>query len=258
MKRFIATALTGGIVIIGVYFLPHGTWASLGQLPMHPLIVHGVVVLLPLIGVALIPLLFNRRWLSRLHYIALIALAIVTVAVLAAASSGNSLAAAVGLPEEHAEWGNTLVFVAMALYGAFVIYLFFAIYLPSKLLSQLLGLIVGAVALGSVILTILVGHSGATSVWESKYASSKVPIALSQDKFTIDEVRKHASPEDCWTVIDGYVYEMTSFINRHPAGSRAILRLCGRDGSNDFREEHSGQKEPNSWLETLRIGKLKN
>ena len=258
MKRFIATALTGGIVIVGVYFLPRGTWASLGQLPLHPLIVHGVVVLLPLLGIAILPLLFNRRWLSRLHYIVLITLAMVTVAVLAAASSGNSLAAAVGLPEEHANWGNTLVFVAMGLYGAFVIYIFFAIYLPSKALSQLLSAVVGIIAISSVVLTVLVGHSGATAVWESKYASSKVPIALSQDEFVMADVQKHATPNDCWTVIEGNVYEMTSFINRHPDGAKAITRLCGRDGTRDFNREHSGQNEPKSWLDTLLIGTLKS
>jgi len=30
--------------------------------------------------------------------------------------------------------------------------------------------------------------------------------------------------------------------------------LCGKDGTEDFAEEHNGQGEPEKWLETLRIG----
>lgn len=256
MKRFLITSVTGAAVIGLVYILPKGTWASLGSLPLHPLIVHGVVVLLPLIALAIIPLLINRIWLGRFHFVVTIALAGVTVAVVAATSSGNSLAAAVGLPKEHADWGNSLLVVAAILYGAFVLYALIAVYLPSKKLSALLGLVVGVIALTSLGLTFLVGHSGARSVWESKYQSSKVPIALSQSKITMDEVAQHATPDDCWTVIDGHVYDMTSFLGRHPAGERAIERLCGRDGTRDFNGEHSGENEPGSWLETLKIGKL--
>jgi cytochrome b involved in lipid metabolism len=257
VKRFIATSLIGAFVIIGTYFLPYGTWASLRGLPLHPLIVHSVVVLLPLIAVVMIALIFNRRWLGRLHYAVLVALALITLAVIAASSSGQSLAAAVGLPEEHAEWGNTLVFVAMALYGAFSIYLFFAVYRPSKQLSGLLGGFAGVVAIASLALTFLVGHSGAESVWKSKYQSSKVPIALSQDVFTLEEVTKHSSADDCWTIVQGSVYDLTTFINRHPGGAREVVKICGKDGSDYFLEEHSGQKEPETWLETLLIGKVK-
>lgn len=257
MKRFISTALIGAFVIIGAYFLPHGTWASLGSLPLHPLIVHSVVVLLPLIAVAMMVLLFNRRWLGRFHYTLLVSLAVVTLGVIAAASSGNSLAAAVGLPEEHAERGNTLVFLAMALFGVFVIYLFFAIYRPSRRTSDLLGGVVGVVAAASLVMTFLVGHSGAESVWKAKYEASKVPIAFSQDVFTLEEISKHSSAGDCWTIVDGSVYDVTTFINRHPSGSKQIVKMCGRDASEDFLEEHSGQREPKTWLETLRIGKVK-
>ena len=257
MKRFIATSLIGALIITGTYFLPYGTWASLRGLPLHPLIVHSVVVLLPLIAVVMTALIFNRRWLGRFHYIILISLALITVGVIAAASSGQSLAAAVGLPEEHAEWGNSLVFVAAALYGAFSIYLFFAIYRPSKRLGDLLGGVVGVVAVASLVLTFLVGHSGAESVWKATYESSKVPIALSQDVFTLEEVTRHSSADDCWTVVDGSVYDLTSFIRRHPGGAEQVLRMCGKDGSEYFLEEHSDQKEPNSWLETLLIGTVK-
>ncbi|MBM3656604.1 MAG: hypothetical protein FJ256_02115 [Phycisphaerae bacterium] len=53
-ERFVAIALIGEVVIAGVCFLPYGTRVSLGGLPLHPLIVHGAVVLLPLLSASTI------------------------------------------------------------------------------------------------------------------------------------------------------------------------------------------------------------
>lgn len=256
MKRFVLTALSGAAVLAVAYLLPYGTWASFGGLPLHPLIVHGVVVLLPLVAIAILVLLFNRRWLGITHYVLLISIAFTTVGVLAAASSGNSLSAAVGLPQEHAERGNNLVPVALVLYALFAIYLFFTIYRPSRRISAALGFLVGTTSIATLALTFLVGHSGAESVWKSTYETSKVPIALSQDEIKQSEVANHATSDDCWTIVDGYVYDVTTFVNRHPAGAEAINEMCGSNASKDYLEEHSGQKEPGMWLETLKIGKL--
>ncbi|MGD9755171.1 MAG: cytochrome b5 domain-containing protein, partial [Acidimicrobiia bacterium] len=121
----------------------------------------------------------------------------------------------------------------------------------------------GARALGAVTaiavlpLTYLAGHSGAEAVWEADYAEAQQPIAAGNLILSMDEVRRHATPEDCWTVVDGTVYDMTSFIERHPAGASDIVEyLCGKDGTADFRGEHGGQGEPEKWLATLEIGSL--
>jgi cytochrome b involved in lipid metabolism len=74
----------------------------------------------------------------------------------------------------------------------------------------------------------------------------------------MDEVRRHDTPDDCWTVVDGNVYDVTTFVARHPAGAGAIEDMCGKDASDDFLGEHGGQGEPEKWLETLKIGVVRD
>jgi cytochrome b involved in lipid metabolism len=48
------------------------------------------------------------------------------------------------------------------------------------------------------------------------------------------EVAKHNSPNDCWMIINGKVYDLTPYIGSHPGGDRTILKYCGQDGSKGF------------------------
>lgn len=75
-------------------------------------------------------------------------------------------------------------------------------------------------------------------------------------KFSLAEVQKHNSPSDCWSAINGSVYDLTSWISRHPGGPEAIISLCGADGSVLFNGQHGGQRRPASALVLLKIGTL--
>lgn len=257
MKRFFTVSVAGLLTIAIFFFLPYGTWASIGDLPLHPLVVHGVVVLLPLVAIGILFGLWKVKFFERHHLSIFLVTTLASLGVLVAASSGNSLSAAVGLPKDHAEWGNNLVPVAIALVVAIAIFSFFTFYRRVSLISNTFRALLGILSLGSILLTIAVGHSGAESVWKDRYASAKVPIAFSLDRFTAEEVATHNSANDCWTIVDGFVYDVTSFTKRHPAGSNAIREMCGVNASEDYLDEHDGQREPNEWLETLKIGRLK-
>ena len=52
--------------------------------------------------------------------------------------------------------------------------------------------------------------------------------------FTAEEVRRHNTPHDCWLVAHGRVYDVTTFLQRHPAGDRSIMRHAGTDSTIDF------------------------
>lgn len=76
--------------------------------------------------------------------------------------------------------------------------------------------------------------------------------------YTLDDVAKHASASSCWTAVYGDVYDVTSWINQHPGGKRAILSMCGTDGTNSFDNQHGGQRRANAELASFKIGALSN
>ena len=34
--------------------------------------------------------------------------------------------------------------------------------------------------------------------------------------FTLEEISKHSSSDDCWIIVKGKVYDVTDFLNEHP------------------------------------------
>ena len=42
------------------------------------------------------------------------------------------------------------------------------------------------------------------------------------------EVRQHNTPDDCWLVIHGNVYDLTQFHKSHPGGSKIITECAGK------------------------------
>ena len=55
--------------------------------------------------------------------------------------------------------------------------------------------------------------------------------------FTRAEVAEHNTREDIWIIVDDSVYDMTSFLERHPGGP-APLRYAGQDASGVFGRVH--------------------
>jgi len=83
-------------------------------------------------------------------------------------------------------------------------------------------------------------------------SQSSTPIA----GYTMAQVKANNTAKSCWTAIDGFVYDLTSWISAHPGGSGAILFLCGTDGSNAFKAQHEQQARPAVRLESYKLGPL--
>ena len=46
-----------------------------------------------------------------------------------------------------------------------------------------------------------------------------------------EEVQKHDKRHDKWIVVDGGVYNITEWANRHPGGRRVISHFAGQDAT---------------------------
>lgn len=73
---------------------------------------------------------------------------------------------------------------------------------------------------------------------------------------TIDEVAKHNTLADCWSVINDKVYNLTNFAPKHKGGAERIELICGKDGSSLFGKQHGGAPQPELVLKNLQIGVL--
>jgi predicted heme/steroid binding protein len=83
----------------------------------------------------------------------------------------------------------------------------------------------------------------------------------SEKVYTLDEVAKHNTREDCWIVLHYKVYDVTRFIPEHPGGD-AILEGCGKDATELFESRPMGSGTPHSdtareKLSQFYIGELK-
>ena len=93
------------------------------------------------------------------------------------------------------------------------------------------------------------GGSAPAPAPAQKPVSTNLPL-------TLDEVKKHNSADDCWSIIDGNVYDLTNWVNSHPGGSSRITSICGKDGSSNFLGQHSNSNSAKSQLNRFELGKL--
>lgn len=96
----------------------------------------------------------------------------------------------------------------------------------------------------------------ATSTTSGSTVSS-VPAPTGQRVISSAEIANHDSHTSCWSTINGYVYDLTSWIPKHPGGEEVILQLCGTDGSTKFNGQHGGAQKQAMILSGFKIGSVK-
>jgi hypothetical protein len=151
---------------------------EIADLPLHPLVVHAVVVLVPLTALSLI---LGQVWPAarrRLGLVPLIAAAVVAVLVPVTIAAGMALAELVGpLPavQEHAARGRGVLLWAVALpVAAAAQWAWFRWGRDrvrqrharrARLITLAVGAAVLAVSVGAVVAVVLAGDTGSRAVW---------------------------------------------------------------------------------------------
>lgn len=87
--------------------------------------------------------------------------------------------------------------------------------------------------------------------------AAKTDAGTSASAYAMTEVSSHNSVSSCWTTVGANVYDLTSWIAKHPGGEQAILGLCGTDGTAAFTRMHGSSKKAQSVLATFKVGVVK-
>ena len=141
----------------------------LAGLPLHPLLVHGAVVLVPLVAICALVMSYLPSF-SRRHGKIILGLAIIAqISVFLAKISGEAFEDILNKNvEKHAELGEIAPFVTITM--VVLIYLRWRMdrsgsTFGSVLIRRLTSVALVVASLTSIVFIFLVGHSGAESVW---------------------------------------------------------------------------------------------
>jgi cytochrome b involved in lipid metabolism len=83
--------------------------------------------------------------------------------------------------------------------------------------------------------------------------ADKTEQTILSKSYTATEVATHANSESCWLILDKKIYDVTSFIGKHPGGE-SILRGCWKDATQMFSRHPESAK---AMKEQFYIGDLK-
>ena len=138
-------------------------------LPVHPLVVHGAVVLVPLVAIAALVMSYLPSFSRRYGKLVIIFGVIAQISLFIAKQSGESFEERLGKDvERHAEFGDIAPFTFIPL----LILLFIrwrmdreGATIGSPVVRRLVSILLIGAAILALIYIFLTGHSGAESVW---------------------------------------------------------------------------------------------
>lgn len=147
----------------------------IGGLPVHALVVHAVVVLLPLAVLGTVLIAAVPKW-RRPYGFLVLAVSVVAAALIPVATeSGEALAHHVGPPGEHAELGDSLIWFAIPL----VVLVAGLVYVDrrgaslNKFVPTGVAVLAVIAAVAAGVQVFRVGDSGARAVWSDQVSSSQ-------------------------------------------------------------------------------------
>lgn len=149
--------------------------------PVHPLVVHAVVVLLPLAAIGTVAIAVKPTWRAKYGVLVVAAAALAAILTPIATSSGEALEERVGRPGEHAEMGDQLIWFVLPLLALSAA----LVYLDrrraatdatargtSPTAMKVVATLAVVAALATSVQVYRVGDSGAKAAWGPRISSS--------------------------------------------------------------------------------------
>ena len=145
-------------------------------LPTHALVVHAAVVLIPLSALGAVLMVLRASFSRRFGSLIVVVAGSGALSAIVAKQSGLALAERVGTPQQHAELGEVMPFIAGGLFVLLLVFWLFDRGIPANRSRPgwliALGILVMLASMVAVYWTVRVGHTGATAVWSSVVTST--------------------------------------------------------------------------------------
>lgn len=150
---------------------------TLAGLPVHILIVHVAVVLIPLSAIGAILIAARPKALRLFGAATVIGALVGVIASVIAEASGNQLAGRVGWPEVHTNYGDIFPVAAAAFLVLLVVFWLFARGVPLNrnrpLWLKIFGAVLIVASIGITYFTVLTGYSGSKATWQESVEDSE-------------------------------------------------------------------------------------
>lgn len=154
---------------------PGGPFDLVNGLPVHPLVVHAAVVLVPLTALGVLLMALWPRFSRSLGWLVVVGGVVAAGASVVAKASGEALEERVGEPGfDHGDLGEAMPLFAAALLGVAVVLWLMDRSTPAdgpaprRALRIVVALVAVLVAVGNLVWVYRVGDSGAKSVWTGR------------------------------------------------------------------------------------------
>lgn len=150
-------------------FIASEPLGMIAGLPLHPLLVHSALVLVPLVALGALVMSYLPSFSRRHGKIILILAVVAQISVFLAKMSGEAFSEIISKNvEKHAELGEIAPLVTLPMVA--LIYLRWRMdrsgsTFGSVVIRRLTSMALVLASLASIIVIVLVGHSGASSVW---------------------------------------------------------------------------------------------
>jgi Predicted membrane protein (DUF2231) len=152
---------------------------TIGGLPLHVLVVHATVVLLPLAAVGVIAVAAVPRIRAALGLSTLVLTVVAVALVPITKESGENFREEIGggpLVARHADLGGTLLYFAIPLLVIAVVLWWMGHREKGRnssvgVLSVLVSVVAIGIALATIVQVVRIGHSGSEAVWSGIVAS---------------------------------------------------------------------------------------
>jgi plastocyanin/uncharacterized membrane protein len=155
--------------------------AQVDGLPLHPLLVHAPVVLIPLVAIGLVLVLarpsLRRQLAPVVAVLAIAAAASASAAVWSGAELGEALGRGVEL-DHHQGWGEWTRTAAIVVAVGAVAFTIVDRWLDRRAVAGSIGVVTTGLAVTATAIVAIAGHSGASLAWQDRVpvTSSDAPV----------------------------------------------------------------------------------